>query len=166
MKDVCAVLNCLGRMIWMESLKCFFLYLFYPKRSLYRDLLFLTLVALGKNNINISKFTPFILASSRKMSKFLLDKQRQAESYSSSENYSQHSKFSHFYIYPIKTTNFNEFYWICFVRQPKKVMHTHKVYQRLIHNFTFFFQIHIRNVWYTFVLILSLSQYFVQLSIA
>lgn len=24
MKDVCAVLNCLGRMIWMESLKCFF----------------------------------------------------------------------------------------------------------------------------------------------
>lgn len=95
MKDVCAVLNCLGRMIWMESLTCFFLYLFYPKRSLYRDLLFLTLVALGKNNINISKFTPFILASSRKMSKFLLDKQRQAESYSSSENYSRHSKFSH-----------------------------------------------------------------------
>lgn len=28
---------------------------FVSNRSLYRDLLFLTLVALGKNNINISK---------------------------------------------------------------------------------------------------------------
>uniref|UniRef100_A0AAQ5Z950 DENN/MADD domain containing 4A n=1 Tax=Amphiprion ocellaris TaxID=80972 RepID=A0AAQ5Z950_AMPOC len=33
------------------------LFFFLLKRSLYRDLLFLALVALGKNNINISKFT-------------------------------------------------------------------------------------------------------------
>lgn len=32
---------------------------FVPKRSLYRDLLFLSLVALGKNNINISKLKLF-----------------------------------------------------------------------------------------------------------
>lgn len=37
-----------------EKSNCFLLFLSH--RSLYRDLLFLALVALGKNNINISKF--------------------------------------------------------------------------------------------------------------
>lgn len=38
-----------------ENSNCFLPFIF-SKRSLYRDLLFLALVALGKNNINISKF--------------------------------------------------------------------------------------------------------------
>lgn len=43
-----------GKMILMKSL-IVFLFSSLTKRSLYRDLLFLALVALGKNNINISK---------------------------------------------------------------------------------------------------------------
>lgn len=46
------------KMTWRKNLIVFlFLSL---KRSLYRDLLFLALVALGKHNINISKFKSFL----------------------------------------------------------------------------------------------------------
>lgn len=46
------------KMMRMESLTL--VSLLSLKRSLYRDLLFLALVALGKNNINIGKFKSLI----------------------------------------------------------------------------------------------------------